>query len=183
MLASPPPEIFVPDTPEWLKKLGEKNGLSKTANTHYLLHGTTQANLMSIVKHGLGTKFCYGPANNLYGKGLYFADAACKASQYCAAFDDENIILVCRVIIGRSHLLRYPSDDAFAPDGFHSTRVQAGVTCKKHCAPGCKSTLCRQLHNEVIVYNDCDVYPEFVLGHTSPTARHLAKYGISVIEA
>ena len=81
------------------------------------------------------------------------------------------------------HLLSRPTDDDFAPDGFHSTRVQAGVTCKKGCATGTCTAKCLQLHNEVIVYNDCDVYPEFVLGHTSPTARHLAKYGISVIEA
>ena len=45
MLADPPPGIFIPDTPEWLKKLGERNGLSKIANTHYLLHGTTLTKL------------------------------------------------------------------------------------------------------------------------------------------
>ena len=113
----------------------------------------------------------------------FIGDAACKAAQYCAPAHGENIILVCRVIIGRSHLLRYPSDDAFAPDGFHSTRVRTGVTCKLGCKPGSCTAKCLQLHNEVIVYNDCDVYPEFVLGHTSPAARHLSEYGINVVAA
>ena len=131
------------------------------------------------MKHGLRTKFGKKD-HNLYGSGLYFADAACKAAQYCAPAHGENIILVCRVIIGRSHLLRKPSDDAFAPEGFHSMRVEAGVTCKQNCAPGCTNKMCRQLHNEVIVYNDCDVYPEFVLGHSSPMARHLNEYGVTL---
>ena len=182
MFAAPDEDLYIPDTPDWLKKLGERNGLSKLANTHYLLHGTTHAKLQSIVKHGLRTKFG-NKDHNLYGSGLYFADAACKASQYCAAARGENIILVCRVIIGRSHLLRKPSDDAFAPEGFHSTRVQAGVTCKLGCKPGSCTAKCLQLHNEIIVYNDCDVYPEFVLGHTSPATRHLKKYGIDVVAA
>ncbi len=190
MLASPlPPDtpegegLYIPDTPEWLKKLGEKNGLSKLANTHYLLHGTNRANLRKIVQHGLRTKFCT-PANNLYGKGLYFADAACKASQYCAISDDENIILICRVIVGRSYLLHRPAVHShFAREGFHSMRVEAGVTCKQNCAPGCTNKMCRQLHNEVIVYNDCDVYPEFVLGHTSPLARHLFEHGVDISAA
>ena len=198
MIASPPPswahpeqraqanlfggvgDLFVPDTPEWLKKLGERNGLSKIANTHYLLHGTTHANLKSIVRDGLRTKFC-DSSNNLYGKGLYFADAACKASQYCNISGDENIILVCRVIVGRSFPLHRPAVDwHFAPEGFHSTRVQAGVTCKKGCATGTCTAKCLQLHNEIIVYNDCDVYPEFVLGHTSPIARHLSEHGLCI---
>ena len=39
LLADPPPgtagsDLYIPDTPEWLKKLGERNGLSKLANTH-----------------------------------------------------------------------------------------------------------------------------------------------------
>ena len=76
-----------------------------------MLHGTTLTKLQSIVKHGLRTKFGKKD-HNLYGSGLYFADAACKAAQYCAPAHGENIILVCRVIIGRSHLLRKPSDDA-----------------------------------------------------------------------
>ena len=182
MFAAPDEDLYIPDTPDWLKKLGERNGLSKIANTHYLLHGTSRTKLQSIVKHGLRTKFGKKD-HNLYGSGLYFADAACKAAQYCAPAHGENIILVCRVIIGRSHLLRKPSDDAFAPEGSHSTRVQAGVTCKLGCKPGSCTAKCLQLHNEIIVYNDCDVYPEFVLGHTSPAARHLSEYDINVVAA
>jgi hypothetical protein len=130
------------------------------------------------VQHGLCTKFVSRDAV-LYGNGLYFADASCKASQYADA-TPETIILICRVIVGRSKLLLCPSDDDFAPEGYHSTRVEAGVTKKHKCAR--TTPTCLQLHNEVIVYNDCEVYPEFVLEHTSPAAYHaipiLQKHGI-----
>ena len=39
------------------------------------------------------------------------------------------------------------------------------------------------LDYEEIVYNDCDLYPQFVLGHTSPLARHLFEHGVDISTA
>ena len=49
------------------------------------------------MQHGLCTKFVSRDAV-LYGNGLYFADASCKASQY-ADPTPETVILICRVIV------------------------------------------------------------------------------------
>ncbi|CAE7945249.1 DGCR14 [Symbiodinium necroappetens] len=50
-------EVLVRGIHPWLQRLGCRNGLCKAANTVYLLHGTRQHNLDSVLKHGLRTKF------------------------------------------------------------------------------------------------------------------------------
>ena len=130
MFAAPDEDLYIPDTPDWLKKLGERNGLSKLANTHYLLHGTTHAKLQSIVKLDSHQVRQQGPQP--VRVGLYCRRRV-QGLAVLRGRPRREHHLVCRVIIGRSHLLRKPSDDA-APEG-SIRRVQAG-TCKLGCKPG-----------------------------------------------
>jgi Poly(ADP-ribose) polymerase catalytic domain len=134
--------------PSWLQKLSRKNGLNSEANTVYLLHGATQDKLERIVQDGLKTSFSLA-TRGTYGKGLYFADNSCKASQF------GKIILVCRVV-GRSEVLsgKCPTR-LFASPGFNSAMAKKGVTPAPHGR--------NQLHNEYIIYHANACYPEFVI--------------------
>lgn len=143
----------------WLEKLEDKNGLSRMANTRYLLHGTKEKNLPTIFKHGLRAVYAR-EKDNLYGKGVYFSDSSCKVHQYT----DRNgpggdlYIFICRVVLGRPLLLK-DTQTAYmsAPDGYHSCRVNSTT---KH---GLGGTYLFQLHNEYVVYNDIECFPEFLL--------------------
>ncbi|CAK9053267.1 unnamed protein product [Durusdinium trenchii] len=137
---------------EWLDRLADRNGLSRAANTVYLLHGTTADKVDNICRDGLQTRFSLEKPG-LYGGGLYFTTSSCKAFQYTAG---DGCIIICRVVLGEIELL----DDVcinrlFPTDGFDSTHAKKGHTCK---APGEL-----QVHDEYIVYHPAAVYPELVL--------------------
>ncbi|CAE7242247.1 DGCR14 [Symbiodinium sp. CCMP2592] len=144
-------EVLLRGIHPWLQRLGCRNGLCKAANTVYLLHGTKQHNLDSVLKDGLRTKFSlHKSPDGLYGRGLYFANNSCKAFQYAG---HGGCIIVCRVVLGRIERL---SDQCysrfFASPTFHSAMAEGKLTRAQ-----------AQAHDEYIVYNDDAVYPEFVL--------------------
>ena len=143
-------EVFeIRNLPSWLQKLSRKNGLNPDANAVYLLHGTTKGKLECIVVEGLKTRFSL-TTSGTYGKGLYFTDNSCKASQF------GDIILVCRVVLGRNEVLVDACPKRlFASNGYHSAWAKKGVTPAPHGN--------KQLHNEYIVYDGRACYPEFVI--------------------
>ena len=145
----------------WLVSLARKNGLSLAANTHYLLHGTKVENLHSISTEGL----CVSRANGLglYGKGLYFTDSSCKANQYSGApgtarHGTQKCILICRVVLGNVFKLdRDCRGRMHSPRGYHSMMASGNHTVRPDGAFN------RQLHSELVVFEDSAVYPEFAL--------------------
>jgi len=144
----------------WLKALADKNGLSRLSNTVYLLHGTPAANVAQICEEGLAA----GRANDgVYGTGLYFTDCSCKAYQYARKANPAagGCILVCRVVLGFIELLDTP---VLAPPGGPSPWPAANVD-SWHAMKGhtTRPPLQVQVHNEFVVFNDCAVYPEFVI--------------------
>jgi len=144
---------------DWLQRLADKNGLSRLANTVYLLHGTRSENLSSICEDGLKTSFSLNAGHLMYGKGLYFTTKSCKAFQYGA----DGYIIISRVVLGRIQTLQCSCPDRFFPDaGFDSATAKKGVTLTGN-GPA-------QVHDEYIVYNEAAVYPEFVLEVASSTA-------------
>ena len=111
------------------------------------------------MKRGLRTIFSRGKDSNIYGKGLYFSNDSCKTMQYSgmAGVGTTGCILICRVVIGRSKLLATQQQELTeAPDGFHS--CYATVTTRHGIG-----NHPMQLHDEYIVYNDIECYPEFFL--------------------
>ena len=143
----------------WLQRLADKNGLSRLANTVYLLHGTDRENLSSICQDGLKTSFSLDADDLMYGKGLYFTSKSCKAFQY----GEDGYIILSRVVLGRIQTLQYSCPGRFFPDaGFDSATAKKGYTLTRYGEP--------QVHDEYIVYNEAAVYPEFVLEVASSTA-------------
>ena len=143
----------------WLQRLADKNGLSRLANTVYLLHGTKSENLSSICQDGLKTSFSLDADHLSYGKGLYFTTKSCKAFQY----GEDGYIIISRVVLGRIQTLQCCCPNRFFPDaGFDSATAKKGYTWVRDGQP--------QVHVEYIVYNEAAVYPEFVLEVASSTA-------------
>ena len=143
---------------EWLKRLAERNGLSRQANTVYLLHGTSRENVSSILKYGLKTSYALAK-DGMYGKGIYFADESCKANQYTGG-GDHKCILICRVVLGHSELFRdaeNASNRLFPAANYDSTIAGKSYTVRNGS---------KQAHNEYIVYQDCACYPEFVVSYS-----------------
>lgn len=141
---------------EWLKRLSRRNGLCSSANTTYLLHGTSSEILDSIAQNGLKTRFSLSTSPR-YGRGLYFTDSSCKAHQFAMS---GCTILVCRVVLGRTQVL--PASDPnrlFPTAGFHSAMAKRNVTASPY------PNFQHQLHNEYIVLDERACYPEFVLSY------------------
>ena len=146
-----------PDAHSWLKRLSVKNGLSSSANTVYLLHGTRRANLEQISREGLRVK--HAKPSSLYGQGVYFTESSCKAAQYGdgGVSGGQGCILICRVALGTAEKLATSNKGAKKASGhFHSAVALKGYTCK-----GFGSNT--QLHSEFIVFDDAAIYPEFAL--------------------
>jgi hypothetical protein len=156
-LGSPASAQLPDDLPDWLNRLSQKNGLSRQANTTYLLHGTRASFLPSIVQEGLLTRFSLSTEPR-YGKGLYFTDSSCKADQFGARNNPRRTILVCRVVLGVVEILPEEAPKKLFP-AIHCHSAMAKRDRTKSINP----LFQHQLHNEYIVYNECACYPEFAI--------------------
>lgn len=109
-----------------------------THNHTILFHGTSSANLISILEQGL----CVQPSNasrhngSAFGKGIYFADKFAMALNYSHSDkdDDSLFVLVCEVALG--NVMNSLGDSSYAVNkqgyfctgddfakGYHSVRV------------------------------------------------------------
>ena len=107
-----------------------------------LFHGTTAANLISILEQGL----CIQPSNaarhngSAFGKGIYFADKLKLALNYASNDneDDSYFVLVCEValgnvmnsLFGNYYYSRVNSSGYFCAGddfakGYHSVRIMS----------------------------------------------------------
>ena len=90
-----------------------------------------------------------GRDNGRYGSGAYFADCVCKSLQYT-----KECLLLCRVTLGmpqdlgKTHKpnIRRPDKDPATGRPYHSIMGVGDGT-----------------HQEYIVYDGVQVYPEFVV--------------------
>jgi len=86
--------------------------LSQAANEHWLFHGTSATNVMSIFEDGFEENHTleHGSA---FGSGIYFTECASKADMYAQPAEHTDVhdhgglccMLLCRVALGRSRKL------------------------------------------------------------------------------
>ncbi|KAG0275949.1 hypothetical protein BGZ95_008195 [Linnemannia exigua] len=98
-----------------------------------LFHGTSKANISSILANGLDPRLSHNNTN-MYGSGCYFSDSIEKCMQYVddqTEIDQEYSILLCAVIVGR--VMVEPEDrkarvlsqtSFFLPEGYDSAVEQ-----------------------------------------------------------
>ncbi|XP_070180050.1 poly [ADP-ribose] polymerase tankyrase-like isoform X2 [Littorina saxatilis] len=87
-------------------RAGEAEGLKELGlhNNRLLWHGTSMANIVSILHRGLLVSPPDAPkTGNLFGEGVYFADCFTKSRNYCYnAIGSCKVMLLCQVALGNS---------------------------------------------------------------------------------
>lgn len=143
-----------------------------TCNEWRLLHGTSLEAAKSICEanfsvHLAGTGATWkDPGKDkgvpLYGYGLYFSERITKADEYAVAIPEGEryggmfVLLVCRVVGGRTNVVTTNAID--------TEKLQTDVfDGPYHSVLGDRVASLGKPYREVVVYDNHQVYPEFVL--------------------
>jgi len=108
-----------------------------------LFHGTRNANLLSILRHGLSITHSTVANGAMFGRAIYFSDVSTKSSQYAVGrYSNRNLrpsafLLVCDVDLGRICEFDRGAHMTKPPVGFDSVKGVAGTTL---------------LHDEYVIY-------------------------------
>lgn len=136
-----------------LAKLFPRVQLNEDINELFLFHGTKELAAQSIAEFGFDPKLGKG----LYGAGCYCADYSCKAMQYAGgrnqAPDQQRIFLISRVLMGEAYQTRTRLCDIKDPPG----------KCDSVFAGEGKADDEKQQHNEYIIYDSDQMYPEYLV--------------------
>eukprot|EP01071_Lankesteria_metandrocarpae_P010198 Lankesteria_metandrocarpae@DN5308_c0_g1_i3.p1 len=102
------------------RRIGEVERFkADTGNLALLWHGSPLTNWASILSQGLRAAPPQAPVTGyMFDKGIYFADVASKAAQYCqtGTTTDAGLLMLCEVALGTPHYC-----------------LAAQSTAKKHC--------------------------------------------------
>jgi hypothetical protein len=145
----------------WQSVIPSKTEMSTDINEFYLFHGTDSKSAQIICEHGFDERVAN--LKGLYGTGSYFAMNTCKSYQYSSKDSSTFVILVCRVAMGSPYYTstshnnqRRPPDNADTPDRpFDSIFAQHGIGKGG-----------QQHHNEYVVFDRNQVYPEYIVRYT-----------------
>jgi hypothetical protein len=126
------------------------------ANEELLFHGTNDSAAESITRGDFLVNLAGSNAGTLYGRGIYLAESVSKSDEYTMENHcGERCILVCRATLG---YVNYT--DQVAPNV--DALVQSCVQGPFHCVLGDREK-CRGTYREIIVYDDDQVYPEYII--------------------
>ena len=138
--------------------------MSADINEFYLFHGTSSEMAEVICKHCFDERVA--SLNGLYVAGSYFAMNSCKSHQYSSAKGKSSnfVMLVCRVAMGSPYCTvtshrneRRPPDNGATPGRpFDSIFAEHGIGSGGE-----------QHHNEVVVFDHNQVYPEYIVRYTA----------------
>jgi len=130
--------------------------LDSDANEAFLFHGTNDFAAGKITRGDFLVNLAGSNAGTLYGKGVYLAESVSKSDEYTQENSNgERCILVCRATLG---FVNY--NDEIAPDV--EKLVKSCTDGPYHCVLGDREK-CRGTFREIIVYDDDQVYPEYVI--------------------
>ena len=135
--------------------------MSTDINEFYMFHGTSLKKAMSICQNGFNPKVA--ARNCLYGKGSYFAINSCKSHQYSSQNPSNLVMLVCRVAMGSSYPTTGSHEGQKRPPMNRATpgRHYDSIFAQREIANGRQ-----QKHNEYVVFDRDQVYPEYIVQYT-----------------
>ena len=88
-----------------IKRFGENEKFKDYGNKKLLWHGSRITNFVGILSQGLRIAPPEAPSSGyLYGKGVYFADISQKSSNYCYPVNNEALILLGEVSLGKEDI-------------------------------------------------------------------------------
>jgi len=134
----------------------DKYKLDVDAHEEFLFHGTNDSAAESITKGDFLVNLAGSHAGTLYGKGVYLAESVSKSDEYTKEnARGERCILVCRATLGYVNYTDQVSPNVDA-------LVDSCVNGPYHCVLGDREK-CRGTYREIIVYEEDQVYPEYVI--------------------
>ncbi|CAE8647234.1 unnamed protein product [Polarella glacialis] len=150
----------LPDSIENLKTAGllpeeDKYHLEREANDEWLFNGTNDYAAKCITSGDFLVNLAGSNAGTLYGNGVYLAESFSKSDQYTKENESgERCLLLCRATLG---FVNYIDEAGPDPDQL----VQSCTSGPYHSVLGDREKL-RGTFKEIIVYDDNQVYPEYV---------------------
>jgi len=134
----------------------DKYRLDADAHEEFLFHGTNDDAAHCITQGDFLVNLAGSNAGTLYGKGVYLAESVSKSDEYTKENErGERCMLVCRATLG---YVNY--NDQVSPDA--DALVQSCTHGPYHCVLGDREK-CRGTYREIMVYDDDQVYPEYVV--------------------
>eukprot|EP00927_Polykrikos_kofoidii_P023561 TRINITY_DN21667_c0_g3_i1.p1 TRINITY_DN21667_c0_g3~~TRINITY_DN21667_c0_g3_i1.p1 ORF type:complete len:554 (+),score=66.41 TRINITY_DN21667_c0_g3_i1:73-1734(+) len=164
-----------PATVTALEAFRRENGFTRnidaSINEAYLWHATSPHVAIRIAQNGfdVGAGSAVGKR---FGRGGYFSEDSASVDKYARSgkglYKDCNAMLLCRTLLGHQFLTTdFRADDLSRKVGYDSTLAEPNM-----------STL-----REFIVYENAQIYPEYVLVYEHRTLREmnlLAKVSLGV---
>jgi hypothetical protein len=150
---------------KWQPAIPSKAELSTDINEFNLFHGTGSRSAQIICAHGFDERVAN--LNGLYGAGSYFAINSCKSHQYSNKFKDSPtwVMLVCRVAMGLPYCTSTLHNQQRRPQQYHAWSAYRwpfdSIFAQHGIANGGQ-----QQHNEYVVFDRQQVYPEFIVRYT-----------------
>ncbi|KAG4108431.1 poly polymerase catalytic domain-containing protein [Neocallimastix lanati (nom. inval.)] len=96
-----------------------------------LWHGSRLSNFAGILSQGLRIAPPEAPVSGyMFGKGVYFADMVSKSANYCCAYNQIGLMLLCEVMTGEENNLYYADYNA----------GELAKNNNKDCTKGCGKT-------------------------------------------
>lgn len=124
------------------------NELNVKANELWLFHGTRESAAESITENEFQLKMAGTNRGTMFGPGIYMADAVTKSDEYTEP-DPTGLrtMILCRCTMGRA-----------------IKQFEGGRECMKAChAGGFHSVKGLRAYNEYIVYDENQVYAEYII--------------------
>jgi tankyrase len=149
----------------WKKHLYTKGEIAEAnggdANEMMLFHGSPYVH--NIIQNGFDER--HACSTGMFGAGIYFAHDSSKSNQYvygissrgCTAhserscYECERVLLLCRVLLGKSHKQTSAQRLSHAPPGHNSV---SGVPTE--------GGLC---YKEYVIYRGEQAYPEYLISY------------------
>jgi len=147
--------------------------LLKEVNEVFLFHGTSAAAADKITTAYFKINLAGSNAGTLYGRGLYLAENATKSDEYTRpGSKGERHLLLCRATLGRAYYLDAKDTDPRA--------------CEDACLQGSFHSVlgdrrkCRGTFREFVLFDEEQVYPNYILTYRRANARVDAKRSMQV---
>jgi poly [ADP-ribose] polymerase len=121
----------------------------EVGNRKFLFHGSRLTNWVSILSKGLRIAPPEAPVTGyMFGKGVYFADVASKAANYCFATSDQpyGLLALCEVALGETYVkleTEYEARERAKASGCQSTWGvgQTAPSLEEEVEPGVSAPL------------------------------------------
>lgn len=146
------------DLPSILTQQGTEHlpKLNAAINEQWLWHGTNEKAAEAITTDDFRLNLAGSNAGTLYGPGIYCADCCSKSDEYCTPnAEGLRCLLLCRVALGRVHYT-----EEMWPD---TKQLTSKCLSGEYDSVLGDREKCRGTYKEFIVFDDDQIYPEFLL--------------------